>query len=375
MTAPRLLLLPLLLLQTGLLLRGCGSQQVSTDEEGVIHTRGPAAPAPASPDVAAEVAALLRQIESLQGGGCRPAAAGGRAVLAYLSGDDDLPACTKQGLWGKALRLAAAHAAAFKAGRQMVQTPSQPLSPTHTHHPHTCTLRSFATHSLSRPTTQVLPDDDGRWVGSCSSRAGWRCYFDSAGCTSAALLGHESAAAADPTAAKLWAGGAAWGVRPAAAGWAVADSRAVVVWSACGNQMNKHAGRPAPGDHHSNDFWPTGGQYGAPAGTDPTAWQAAFLRALTRPTAATVAFVGRVRQAAGWGQIGDDPAAGFGAKAVVGLQVRRGDKYWSGGGRPVRSHLKSHPHTHRHHHRHHHHTRALPYQTHPHTTLLARPAH
>ena len=42
------------------------------------------------------------------------------AVVAYLGGDADLQACTMQGFWGKALRLAGAHGTAFAEGRRLV---------------------------------------------------------------------------------------------------------------------------------------------------------------------------------------------------------------------------------------------------------------
>ena len=50
----------------------------------------------------------------------------GNAVVAYLGGDDDMQACKLQGLWGKVLRLAGAHAAAFAAGRILVLAAPDP---------------------------------------------------------------------------------------------------------------------------------------------------------------------------------------------------------------------------------------------------------
>ena len=87
----------------------------------------------------------------------------------------------------------------------------------------------------------MLPAAEPGWVGSCENGAGWRCYFEpleptaaggasgdaDAKCAAAMLAASDSSA--------LWTSGAAWGL--AARGGVEASARPVVVWSACGNQM------------------------------------------------------------------------------------------------------------------------------------------
>ena len=71
------------------------------------------------PPVDPAVASVLADVHRLaNSAACTPQQ--GAAVVAYLGGDDDLDACKMQGLWGKTLRLAGAHAAAFAAGRMLV---------------------------------------------------------------------------------------------------------------------------------------------------------------------------------------------------------------------------------------------------------------
>ena len=221
------------------------------------------------------------------------------AVVAYLGGDDDLQACKMQGLWGKILRLAGAHAAAFAAGRSL-----------------------------------LLPTPDS-WVGGCEGGSGWPCYFEppvARDACSLSTLGLDAALADRPD--KVWSG----------SGWAPwsrdtpDDSTALpkpVLWSACGNQMKKYGGG-APHDHHSNDFWPMAPRpplSRAHASVPVTAWQAAFLRDLTRqPTERTRAYVDRVAAGLGWQSPWSSGFAhdGHQYSGVIGLQIRRGDKYQAG---------------------------------------------
>jgi len=194
------------------------------------------------------VAAVLADVRALQRSAPCSAAAGA-AVVAYLGGDDDLMACKMQGLWGKALRLAGAHAAAFASGR-----------------------------------ATVLADPDP-WIG-CEQGGGWGCYFEPVSPCNLTALGLSPAESA--TAEAVW-GSSGW--RP----WSrkkPPDPNRPVLWSACGNQMNKYGARPpqqqapAPHDHHSNDFWPMAPARplaAAHAATAVSAWQAAFLLDLTQP--------------------------------------------------------------------------------------------
>jgi hypothetical protein len=220
-------------------------------------------------------------------------------VIAYLGGDADLQACKLQGLWGKVLRLAGAHAAAFAAGRSLVL---------------------------------AAPDS---WVGGCEDSSGWTCYFEtpkSRKACSLSALGLAGTLAESPDLVWSDSGWTAWGhdvPRDSA------SSGTPVLWSACGNQMKKYAGG-APHDHHSNDFWPMAPRAPlsrAHADVPVTAWQAAFLRDLTsQPTARTRAYVDRIAAGLGW----QSPwSTGFALEGheysrTIGLQIRRGDKYQAG---------------------------------------------
>lgn len=217
--------------------------------------------------------------------------------MAYLGGDDDLQACKLQGLWGKALRLAGAHAAAFVAGRTLVLAAPDP------------------------------------WVGGCTGGGGWGCYFNPPirrdDC-SLTTLGLSAAAAASPE--KVWgeSGWAPWGRDSAST-----SPSQPVLWSACGNQMRKYSDGGAPHDHHSNDFWPMAPRAPlsqAHVNVPTTAWQAAFLRDLTQPTAETRRYIDSVASGLGW----QSPwSSGFAFEGhqyhrTIGLQIRRGDKYQGG---------------------------------------------
>ena len=204
-----------------------------------------------------------------------------------------------QVLWGKILRLAGAHAAAFAAGRSLIL---------------------------------AAPDS---WVGGCEGDSGWSCYFEppvSRDACSLSTLGLDPALADRPD--KVWSG----------SGWASwsrdtpSDSTASpkpVLWSACGNQMKKYGGG-APHDHHSNDFWPMAPRLPlsrAHSGVPVTAWQAAFLRDLTKqPTARTRSYIDRVVAGLGWQSPWSSgfAQAGHQYARVIGLQIRRGDKYQAG---------------------------------------------
>lgn len=204
-----------------------------------------------------------------------------------------------QGLWGKVLRLAGAHAAAFAAGRVLLL---------------------------------AAPDS---WVGGCGDSHGWTCYFEppiTQETCSLTTLGLPTTVADIPE--KVWSdsGWAPWSrdtVSPRE------PSAKPVLWSACGNQMQKYNGG-APHDHHSNDFWPMAPRAPlshAHAQVPVTTWQAAFLHDLTkRPTARTRAYVDRITAGLGW----QSPwSTGFALEGhqyarTIGLQIRRGDKYQGG---------------------------------------------
>jgi len=215
------------------------------------------------------VASVLADVRSLAAAAaCTPLQ--GAAVVAYLGGDDDLGACKMQGLWGKVLRLAGAHAAAFSVGRTLVLASPDP------------------------------------WVGGCDDDAGagggWGCYFEPVSRCTLADLGISGEAAASPE--KVWdeSGWKPWQRDNAAEQpW---------LWSACGNQMNKYAAKkpgqqaPAPFDHHSNDFWPMAPKpplSNAHRSVSASAWQAAFLRDITiRPTALTRRYIDNAVAGLGW---------------------------------------------------------------------------
>ena len=220
-------------------------------------------------------------------------------MVAYLGGDADLQACKLQGLWGKVLRLAGAHAAAFSEGRSLVL---------------------------------AAPDS---WVGGCEDGSGWACYFEtpvSRKACSLSALGLVGTLTESPD--RVWSdsGWAPWSSDTPSAS---ASSAKPLLWSACGNQMKKYGGG-APHDHHSNDFWPMAPRSPLSrvhADIPVTAWQAAFLRDLTtRPTGRTRVYVDRIAAGLGW----QSPwSTGFALEGheysrTIGLQIRRGDKYQAG---------------------------------------------
>jgi hypothetical protein len=304
-----------------------------------------------------------------------------------MGGDADLAPCGKQGLWGKVLRLAGAHAAAFAEGRRLVAA------------------------------------DADWWVGSPElGSGGWPIYFETpAGgavgerCNSTALglperlagVGDSSVWAA-PGQQELgwepWAGGGGGGGGGGAR---------VVLWSACPHQNIRYRGS-APGDQHTNDFWPLAPQ-GPPPGHSAhslTSWQAAFLAdLLARPTPLTrvsghAEHIGTAHQhhhrhhhrhrpslsyhrlpptdamehlgkGQGWRRkearcgltdfvisgpclllqaavesftdglglvspwsLDDDGGGGGSSYPMIGLHIRRGDKFWGGvGGLPISPHI------------------------------------